>query len=212
MESQSREMVSEMMVLAGRAIAQYSIENNISMPYLSQAPGEFSDEIIENIHNLSLSKTFEAAKGFSRSKLSVKPSMHAGLGLKAYIRVTSPMRRYLDLIVQHQLINYTSGLELLSEDDIKSRIKVNNASMSKINKAIRQSAEHFRCLYFKQNRSWKGEGVVVEINGNKILLMIPEFAMITQVKVKTKVNLEDKVKLKVGTINLFERSIDFKPL
>jgi exoribonuclease-2 len=30
-------MVSEMMVLAGRAIAQYSIENNISMPYLSQA-------------------------------------------------------------------------------------------------------------------------------------------------------------------------------
>ena len=81
-ESESREMVSEMMVLAGRVIAQYSIKNNISMPYLSQASGKFSDEIIENIHNLSLSKAFEAAKGFSRSKLSVKPSMHAGLGLE----------------------------------------------------------------------------------------------------------------------------------
>ena len=45
-ESESREMVSEMMVLAGRVIAQYSIENNISMPYLSQASGKFSDEII----------------------------------------------------------------------------------------------------------------------------------------------------------------------
>jgi exoribonuclease-2 len=211
-ESVSREMVSEMMVLAGRVIAQYSIENNISMPYLSQAPGKFSDEIIENIHNLSLSKAFEAAKGFSRSKLSVKPSMHAGLGLEAYIRVTSPMRRYLDLIVQHQLINYISGLELLNENDVKDRIRVINASMSKINKASRQSVEHFRCLYFKQNRSWIGEGVVVEITGNKTLLMIPEFAMIAQVKVKTKVNLEDKVRLKVGTINLFERSIDFKPL
>jgi exoribonuclease-2 len=123
-ESESREMVSEMMVLAGRVIAQYSIENNISMPYLSQASGKFSDEIIENIHNLSLSKAFEAAKGFSRSKLSVKPSMHAGLGLEAYIRVTSPMRRYLDLLVQHQLINYISGLELLSEDDIKVESKL----------------------------------------------------------------------------------------
>ena len=212
MESQSREMISEMMVLAGRAIAQYSIENNISMPYLSQAPGKFSDEIIGNIHNLSLSKAFEAAKGFSRSKLSVEPSMHAGLGLDAYIRVTSHMRRYLDLLVQQQLVHYISSLELLNENDVKDRIRVINASMSKINKASRQSVEHFRCLYFKQNRSWTGEGVVVEITGNKTLLMIPEFAMIAQVKVKTKVNLEDKVRLKVGTINLFERSIDFKPL
>ncbi len=211
-KSESREMVSEMMVLAGRVIAQYSIENNISMPYLSQTPGKFSNEIIENIHNLSLSKAFEAAKGFSRSKLSAKPSVHAGLGLEAYIRVTSPMRRYLDLIVQQQLVHYISSLELLNENDIKDRIRINNASMSKINKASRQSVEHFRCLYFQQNRSWKGEGVVIEISGNKTLMMIPEFAMITQVKVKTKVNLEDKVKLKVGAINLLERSIDFKPL
>ena len=210
--SESREMVSELMVLAGRAIAQYSIENNISMPYLSQAPGQFSDEIIEKIPNLSLSKAFETAKGFSRSKLSVEPSMHSGLGLEAYIRVTSPMRRYLDLIVQQQLVRFISSLELLNENDIKDRIKVNNASMSKINKASRQSVEHFRCLYFMQNRSWEGEGVVIEISANKTLLMIPEFAMITQVKVKTKPNLEDKIQLKVSSIDLFERSIDFKPL
>ena len=212
LKSKSREMVSEMMVLAGRAIAQYSIENNISMPYLSQAPGKFSDEIIEKIPNLSLSKAFETAKGFGRSKLSLEPSMHAGLGLEAYIRVTSPMRRYLDLIVQQQLINYLSGSELLKENDIKDRIKVNNALMSKINKASRQSVEHFRCLYFKQNRSWEGEGVVIDISGNKTLLMIPEFAMITPIKLKTKPELEDKMKLKVSSIDLFERSIDFKPL
>jgi len=212
LESESREMVSELMVLAGRAIAQYSIENNISMPYLSQAPGKFSDEIIENIHNLSLAKSFEAAKGFSRSKLSVKPSIHAGLGLGAYIRVTSPMRRYLDLLAQQQLISHITGLELINEDEVKDRIKVINTSMSKINKASRQSVEHFRCLYFTQNRSWEGEGVVIEISGNKTLLMIPEFAMIAQVKVKMKPNLEDKIKLKVSSIDLFERSIDFKPL
>jgi len=40
-ESESREMVSEMMVLAGRVIAHYSIENSISMPYLLQAPGSY---------------------------------------------------------------------------------------------------------------------------------------------------------------------------
>jgi len=138
--------------------------------------------------------------------------MHSGLGLGGYVRVTSPMRRYLDLLAQQQLINYLSGIELLNESAIKDRIKVINSTMSKINKAIRQSIEHYRCLYFKQNRSWKGEGVVVEKSGNKTLVMIPEFAMITQLKLKTKVELEDKIKLKVSSIDLFERSVDFKPL
>ena len=128
------------------------------------------------------------------------------------MRVTSPMRRYLDLLVQQQLINYLAGLELLNEDEIKSRIKVVNSSMSKTNKAIRQSIDHFRCLYFMQNRSWEGQGIVVEVNGNKVLLMIREFAIITQVKFKTKPQLDEKIELKVSSIDLFERSVDFKPL
>ena len=118
----------------------------------------------------------------------------------------------MDLLVQQQLVRFISNRTLLNESEIKERIKVNNSSSSKINKAIRQSVEHYRCLYFKQNRNWKGDGVVVEKSGKKVLLMIPELAMITQIKPKTEVELEDKIKLRVSSINLFERSIDFKPL
>ena len=35
-DSISRELVAEMMVIAGRTIAQFAIENNISLPYLTQ--------------------------------------------------------------------------------------------------------------------------------------------------------------------------------
>ena len=118
----------------------------------------------------------------------------------------------MDLLAQQQLVRFISNLTLLNENEIKERIKVNNSISSKINKAIRQSVEHFRCLYFKQKRNWKGDGVVVEKSGNKALSMIPELAMITQIKPRTEVELEDKIKLKVSSINLFERSIDFKPL
>ncbi|MDC3315722.1 ribonuclease catalytic domain-containing protein [Candidatus Thioglobus sp.] len=211
-DSESRSLVSEMMILAGRAIAEFSVENSISMPYLSQETGNFSDEIINNINNLSPSKTFEAARGFNRSKLSVKHSLHSGLGLQAYLRVTSPMRRYLDLLVQQQLVRFITKNNLLNETDIKERIKAVNSSMSKINKATRQSNEHFRCVYFKQNKQWEGEGVIVEVKGQKASVLIPELAMITQVKFKSKVDLEQRIKLEVISINLFERSIDFKPL
>ena len=211
-DSESRELVSEMMILAGRAIAEFSVENSISMPYLSQEPGNFSDEIINNINKLSPSKAFEAARGFNRSKLSVKHSLHSGLGLEAYLRVTSPMRRYLDLLVQQQLVRYLSKSDLLNDSDIKERIKAVNTSMSKVNKATRQSVEHYRCVYFRQNPKWEGEGIIVETKGQKAFVLIPELAMITQVKFKSKVDLEEKIKLKVISTNLYERSIDFKPL
>ena len=211
-DSESRNLVSEMMILAGRVIAEFSIENSISMPYLSQESGNFSDEVIKNINKLSPSKAFEAARGFNRSKLSVKHSLHSGLGLEAYLRVTSPMRRYLDLLVQQQLVRFITKNDLLNEAEIKERIKAFNASVSKINKATRQSVEHFRCVYFKQNKQWEGEGVIVEVKGQKASVLIPELAMIAQVKFKSKVELEEEIKLKVISSNLFERSIDFKPI
>jgi len=84
--------------------------------------------------------------------------------------------------------------------------------MPKVSKASRQSIEHFKCLYLKQNNDWEGEGVIVEVNGEKALINIPSLAMMTQIKFKSKINTEDKVKLKVGSINLFELSVNFKPL
>jgi exoribonuclease-2 len=211
-DSGSRELVAEMMVIAGRTIAQFAIENNISLPYLTQEAGNFSKDVIDNIQKLTIAKAFEASRGFKRSKITVKPSMHSGLGLSAYTRVTSPMRRYLDLLVQQQLVRFVSKLPTLDDNTIKERIKVINSSMPKVNKASRQSIEHFKCLYLKQNNTWEGEGVVVEVNGEKALINIPSLAMMTQIKFKSNVTIEDKVKLKVSSINLFERLVNFKPL
>ena len=211
-DSNSRDLVAEMMVIAGRTIAQFAIENNISLPYLTQEAGNFSEDVIDNIQKLTIAKAFEASRGFKRSKITVKPSIHSGLGLSAYTRATSPMRRYLDLLVQQQLVRFVSKLPTLDDNAVKDRIKVINSSMPKVNKASRQSIEHFKCLYLKQNNTWEGEGVVVEVNGEKALINIPSLAMMTQIKFKSKINIEDKVNLKVGSINLFERSVNFKPL
>jgi len=211
-DSKSRDLVAEMMVIAGRAIAQFSIENDISIPFLTQDTGSFSKEVVDNIQNLSISKTFEASRGFKRSKITVKPSNHSGLGLSAYTRVTSPMRRYLDLLVQQQLVRFINKLTTLDDKAVKERIKSINSSLPKIGKASRQSIDHFKCLYLKQNNTWEGEGIIVQINGDKALINIPSLAMMTQIKFKSKINIEDKIKLKVSSINLYELSVNFKPL
>jgi len=211
-ESESRELVAEMMVSAGRVIAQYATEHKISMPFLTQEVGSFSEDIIENKENLTATQAFQATRCFKQSKITPKASLHAGLGLSCYVRVTSPIRRYLDLLVQQQLVRFIKNQTTLDDSQIKQRITQVNTVISRVNKATRQSIEHFKCLFLKQNNNWRGKGIIVDLNGNKATLLIPEIAMVTQLKLKSKAQLEDEIELRAVSINLENRSIDFKQL
>jgi len=211
-ESASRKLVAEMMVIAGRVIAQYATEHKISMPFLTQEVGSFSEEIIENKENLTATQAFQATRCFKQSKITPKASLHAGLGLSSYIRVTSPIRRYLDLLTQQQLVRFINNQTILDDTKVKQRITQVNAVISRVNKATRQSIEHFKCLFLKQNNNWHGKGIIVDLKGNKATLLIPEIAMIAQLKLKSKAKIEDEIELRAVSINLENRSIDFKPL
>ena len=211
-ESESRKLVAEMMVIAGRVIAQYANEHEISMPFLTQEVGSFSEDIIQNKENLTATQAFQATRCFKQSKITPKASLHAGLGLSCYVRVTSPIRRYLDLLTQQQLVRFINNQTTLDDTQIKQRITQVNAVISRVNKATRQSIEHFKCLFLKQTNNWRGKGIIVDLNGNKATLLIPEIAMITQLKLKSKAQLEDEIELRAVSINLENRSIDFKPL
>ena len=211
-DSESRKLVAEMMVIAGRVIAQYANEHEISMPFLTQEVGSFSEDIIQNKENLTATQAFQATRCFKQSKITPKASLHAGLGLSCYVRVTSPIRRYLDLLTQQQLVRFINNQTTLDDTQIKQRITQVNAVISRVNKATRQSIEHFKCLFLKQNNNWHGKGIIVDLNGNKATLLIPEIAMITQLKLKSKAQLEDEIELRAVSINLENRSIDFKPL
>jgi len=211
-ENESRKLVAEMMVIAGRVIAQYATENKISMPFLTQEVGSFSEEIMQNKENLTAAQAFQASRCFKQSKITPKASLHAGLGLSCYIRVTSPIRRYLDLLTQQQLVRFINNQTTLDDTQVKKRITQVNAVISRVNKATRQSIEHFKCLFLKQNNNWHGRGIIVDLNGNKATLLIPEIAMITQLKLQSKAQLEDKIELRAVSINLENRLIDFKPL
>ncbi len=209
--SPSRELVAEMMVMAGRVIAQFAQDNDIVMPYAIQDEGDFSQETLDNKDNLSMSESFAATKCFKRSATSTKPLLHYGLGLNAYLRVTSPLRRYFDLLAHQQLSSFILGKPTLEKERIKEIIGITNAAMPSIGKTTRASNDHYKCLYLIQNPNWQGEGVVVDTRGDKALFMIPEIGMMTQIKFKTLPERDEKVLLKVGSVDLIERLVNFKP-
>ena len=53
---------------------------------------------------------------------STQVSPHESLGLEAYVQATSPLRRYLDLIVHRQITNYMKEDELYTKNQYLRRL------------------------------------------------------------------------------------------
>ena len=211
--SPSRDFVAEVMVTAGRTISQYAQENDIVMPYALQDEGDFPQEVLDKKENLSTAESFKAIKFFKRSATSIKPLPHYGLGLDSYLRITSPLRRYYDLLAHQQLSNFIAGKPTLDKARVKEIIGINNNALASVGRVTRFSNDHYKCLFLKQNVGWKGEGVVVDIRGDKALFMIPEVGLMTQIKFKEDQipKPDEKIMLKVTRVDMMERSANFKP-
>lgn len=208
--SASRDLVTEMMVMAGRTIAQFTSDNLIPVPYVLQDTGNFSDEFLVKKDSLTLSESFLAIKNFRHSAISVKPLLHYGLGLNPYLRVTSPMRRYYDLLAHQQIINFITDKPMLSVSRVKEIISSVNVALSSIKKVSRFSDEHFKCIFLSQNPEWTGTGIVVDNRSDKALFIIPKIGMMTQIKFKNPPKLDEKIQLQVSRVNLVDRSANFK--
>jgi exoribonuclease-2 len=106
--SPSRFMVSEMMILANGLAADFASTNSIAVIYRTQEPREAlaveDTPLVEALAFERLRKTFK------RSRLSLTPGLHSGLGLTAYTQASSPIRRYSDLVTQRQFTAMLNGL------------------------------------------------------------------------------------------------------
>jgi exoribonuclease-2 len=83
--SPARLLVAEFMVLSNYIAAQYAAKNKIPVIYRVQ-PGNSGEFMMQ------------------RARLSIYPEGHAGIGLDCYAQLSSPIRRYSDLVLQRQLL------------------------------------------------------------------------------------------------------------
>lgn len=108
-DSRARDLVAEMMILAGEVAAHYGQVNNLALPYRGQPQPELPSE--EELLQVPAGPArFCAMRGcMPRSEMSITPARHAGLGLASYAQVTSPIRRYTDLLAHFQIKAHLRG-------------------------------------------------------------------------------------------------------
>jgi exoribonuclease II len=107
--SSSRQLVAEMMILAGEVAALYSEVNAIAIPFRSQPQPELpsDDELL--LLPSGWVRDSAIRRCMPRSEMGITPARHATLGLDRYSQVTSPIRRYTDLLAHFQLKAHLRG-------------------------------------------------------------------------------------------------------
>lgn len=105
----SRKLVAEMMILAGEVAGQYGQAHQIPLPFRSQPQPELpsQDELLQL--PAGLVRQCAIRRCMPRSEISVQPGRHTSLGLEGYVQVTSPIRRYSDLLSHFQIKAHRRG-------------------------------------------------------------------------------------------------------
>ena len=145
-----------------------------------------------------------------RGQLKSVADRHAGTGLEAYTQVTSPLRRYQDLIAHQQLRAHIRGRALLTSQEILLRLAATEAVMSNMRQVERRSNQHWTLVYLSETPQWRGEGVIVEIEGNRARAIIPGLGMETNLHCPSSLPLNARVPIVLGGSNIPELSVYFR--
>lgn len=120
--SRSRSLIEEMMIIAGRVAGLFAQQHNLPVAYRGLTTN-IPPSLLEECRSIHISGTKQLPSTLSRQILSTaggwllqqspSPQNHDFLGISAenggYIQVTSPMRRYLDILAHWQFEAHLRG-------------------------------------------------------------------------------------------------------
>lgn len=203
-ETKAASVIKEFMLLAGEAAAKFAFKNNIPFPFISQEKPEIPNKLPEG-----LAGQYKLRRCMRSRSVGVTPSQHAGLGLGMYSQVTSPLRRYSDLVAHQQLRAFLKNEKILDKDQVLERIAAGDAAASATVKAERKSNLHWTLVFLIKHKEWTGDAIIVDIKNHQAICIIPSLAMETTLNIPSNLKLNDIIKVKAGNINIPLLTVDF---
>jgi len=166
----ARLLVAEAMILTNGLCAKFLFENQVPAVYRSQPKPM---EVIEN-WNQDLFHKIMQLRYLSKSELSLNPGFHSGLGLEFYTTCTSPIRRFLDLVVQYQLKSFLLNKEPLSREELQKILAELSENLQRA--LLIQSKRHRYYLLkylklYKRNEVLRGLVTAIQSKKAKVYLI-----------------------------------------
>jgi len=199
----SRQLVSEAMLMTGQAAARFATDNQISISYAVQPEPE------EIRTPVKMSEMCAYRRLFRPSKPSLTPDNHFGLGVPMYTRVTSPMRRYLDLVTHQQIRAFLNDTKQLTAEEVGECIAMSDSPTRLIRKTERFSNTHWTRVFLLQNPDWQGTATIIALEERKAVISIHDIALETKIRLKDDMQLDEEITVKATAVDLAEGTAYF---
>jgi exoribonuclease-2 len=205
----SADLVRECMLLAGEGAARWALERRLPFPYISQEPGDLPGSPLPG-----LAGAYQLRRCMRSRTLSVRPGSHWSLGLDQYTQVTSPLRRYTDLLAHQQIRGFlregkAEADTILGEEELLFRLAAADAAAQGHLHAERASRTHWIMVYLSDKKDSSWEGVILEKRGNRALVLIPALGLETQVALKGGEEPNEAVSLTLKSVRIPEAEANF---
>jgi len=174
-------LVSELMILANSGWGSLLAERDIAAIYRVQSTGKV--------------------------RLSVHPEAHEGLGVSCYAWMSSPLRRYVDLVNQWQLIAAVSGRRppfARTSEGLLTALRAFEVVYARYDEHQR-AMENYWCLrWLQQENVTRTAGVVLRDN----LVRIDGLPLVVKVPSLPGLEPGTRVRVEVEEIDLLERRLE----
>ena len=200
----SADMVRECMIWAGEGAARWALQKQAPFPFISQEAGELPGKRLSGFAG-----AWQLRRCMRPRSLSAKPGVHWGLGLDAYTQVTSPLRRYTDLICHQQIRAVLRGKKPFGEEEVLFRVSAAEAAASAAIRAERASRAHWLAVYLSDKKGSVWEGVVLDRKAHKGTVIIPGLGLETQISLRGNEELNDTVRLSLLSVKIPEGEVGF---
>jgi len=150
-DSSSRQLVAEMMILAGEVAARYGKAHHIPLPFRGQPQPELPPEQELLLLPAGFVRACAMRRCMPKSEMSITPVRHAGLGLDTYTQATSPIRRYSDLLTHFQLKAHLRGEVLpFSAEQLKEVMMTVTSITQEVTMVERQTNRYYALEYLRR--------------------------------------------------------------
>jgi len=140
-DTPARVMVSECMILYNWLAARFAAETGIPMLYRGQEPPQ---ERLSFDDSHYIYYVFQQRRKLHPLSIDTVPHPHSGIGVDMYTNATSPLRRYMDLLVQRQIICGLAG-----KDPVYTEPR-----LKEIGQSVQQTLKEIEVMKRNQMRYW----------------------------------------------------------
>ncbi|MCB2218140.1 MAG: RNB domain-containing ribonuclease [Desulfobulbaceae bacterium] len=174
-DTPARTIISEMMILANTEAARFVSDR--MAPGLFRSQGRITKRFVQGDDDDLFLNTLQR-KHLPRSELTTEARPHSGLGVGFYTTVTSPIRRLLDLVMQHQINHLIRRRSVcFTEEMCKDFTSVIARTLAAANSVKQQRHRYWLLKYLEDHIDTYMEALVIETGPKRVNLLLTDILM-----------------------------------